>query len=136
MSSLQIDYEQLITRARKGVRTLFPGVRPIDSSKLPHVVDTKYVDTGIEPSRELLVLREARDQIIMMSGYTRLKEGDRNVVFSHHGMVVPIERHLLNLEAGPRYSKFELDIQRVTDTKVGIVALMCTPKDRRKAHSP
>lgn len=127
MSTLELSDEDLIERTKRAVRDLFDYFEPIDPLQVDE--NTKgYADTGVVACDELLILRQAREGVIARSAGRSLKEHDRNVVFSEQAVVVPLEKHLMNLCAGPKWSKYYLDIQRVGDGTVHIVA--CAQRGR------
>jgi hypothetical protein len=116
------DRERKLEIARRAVRLLFAGIPPRQSEDLPFL-GKGFTDVGIAPCRELLILRNARDEIIYRSASKKLSEDDRVLIFSEERLVIPLERHLLNLSVSAKWSKFELDMQRLASGEVRIVAL-------------
>lgn len=108
-------------RAKKGTRALFGHVPTMKLDHFPPL-ERGFVSTGVKPCRELLILRGVRQHVLEDSADPRMRESERNEVFSEAAPAPALEKHLLNLSVPERFSKYELDMQFIAGDDVYIVA--------------
>jgi|GEM_PF-4380531 len=113
--------EALFERTKKAVRAQFghASVYKLDNFS---PMEKGYVDTRVLPCRELLLLRGAQIQALDATANGSLTDDERELLFATRRLIVHFETLLLSLNVTPRWAKYDLDIRRVTDGSVRIVA--------------
>lgn len=103
------------------IRTTFGHLEPMRPEEFPGA--RGFTTTGVEASVDLLVLSRAIQQAELHAAEKNIDQHQRRVRHSFTDVLKEMRRALLNIDAGPKYSEFDLEL-RGTGPLVSIVARM------------